>query len=287
METETVPFSLLGAGARRLALCLVLCLLALVVSGPASAQERVVVVSDTWMPYSGVPGSTHEGYAVEILRAVFERRGFAVDYQRLPRKRAVSDVRSGQADILIGVTLDEVPDFIFPKTSLGQSDLCFFSKDFRWRFNGRESLEGVVTGYIQGHDYPQWFMDDVKLHPERFHALHGEDATERLLAMLDEGRVQVIPGSRAVIGYYAQKADLQYRMVQAGCSHEDARDLYFGLTPANTPRSRLLADILDQGVHTLRNTGQLNHLLIKYGLKDWIKVRPEQGSLVYGPNPGR
>ncbi|XXJ17998.1 substrate-binding periplasmic protein [Desulfovibrio caledoniensis] len=255
----------------RLAGWLILCLLAL--AGTAMAQERVVVVSDTWMPYSGVPGSAREGYAVEILRAVFEWRGFAVEYRRLPRKRAVGDVRSGRADILIGVTPAEMPDFIFPKTSLGRSDLCFFSLDPEWRFTGRESLNGVVTGYIQGHDYPQWFMEDVRRHPERFHALHGEDASVRLLAMLAEGRVQVIPGSRAVIGYYAQQAELQDKVVMAGCSGADARELFFGLSPANMPRARLLAGILDRGVYTLRNTGQLNHLLIKYGLKDWAKAR--------------
>ena len=275
METETVPFTRACARAGQLVLRLVLCLLAVAAASPATAQERVLVVSDTWMPYNGEPGSGREGYAVEILRAVFEQRGFAVEYRRLPRKRAVSDVRSGQADILIGATRDELPDFVFPKTSLGQSDLCFFTMDSGWRFTGRESLDGVVTGYVQGHDYPQWFLDDVKGHPERFHALHGEDASVRLLAMLAEGRVQVVPGSRAVIGYYARQADLQDRVVQAGCSREDARELYFGLSPANMPRSRLLADILDKGVYTLRNTGQLNHLLIKYGLKDWIKVRPE------------
>jgi polar amino acid transport system substrate-binding protein len=252
---------------------LVPCLLALALAGPVMAQERVIVVSDTRMPYNGVPGSAREGYAVEILRAVFERRGFAVEYRRLPRKRAVGDVRSGRADILIGVTPEELPDFIFPKTSLGRSDLCFFSLDPKWRFTGRESLSGVVTGYVQGHDYPRWFMEDARRHPERFHALHGEDASVRLLAMLAEGRVQAIPGSRAVIGYYAQRAELQDKVVLAGCSGADARDLFFGLSPANMPRARLLAGILDQGVYTLRNTGQLNHLLIKYGLRDWAKVR--------------
>jgi polar amino acid transport system substrate-binding protein len=274
METDTRPLSRTPVRARRLAWCLALCLLAVAAAaGPAPARERVVVVSDSWMPYNGTPGSSREGYAVEILRAVFERRGFAVEYRELPWKRAVRDVRSGRADILIGATQDELPDFIFPKTSLGQSELCFFTADRGWRFSGRESLKGRVTGFVQGHSYPRWFLDDIRQHPERFHALHGEDAVVRMLAMLAEGRVQVIPGSRAVVDYYVQQAGLVDRIFLAGCSREAARELFFALSPANPPRSRLLADILDQGVYTLRNTGQLNHLLIKYGLKDWIKVR--------------
>lgn len=250
------------------------CLLALIAAaGPALAQERVIAVADGWMPYNGAPGSDREGYAVEILRAVFKRRGFVVEYRQLPWKRAVRDVRSGRADILIGVNPNDLPDFIYPRTSLGRSELCFFTSDDGWRFSGPESLAGRVTGYVQGHNYPAWFLEAVERHPERFHALHGQDAFMRMLAMLAEGRVQAIPGSRAVVDYYVDQADLGERVFLAGCSGADARELFFGLSPANMQRSRLLADILDQGLYTLRNTGQLNHLLIKYGLKDWIGIR--------------
>lgn len=242
-------------------------------SGPALAAERVIAVSDSRMPYNGTPGSKREGYAVEILRAVFEPRGIEVEYRELPWKRAVQDVRSGQADILIGVEPFEMPDMVFPKHSLGRSDLCFFSSSPDWRFTGPDSLKGVVTGYIQGHAYPQWFLDDIRAHPDRFHALHGGDAFDRMLAMLAEGRVQVIPGSTAVATYYVRKAGLDGQVFAAGCSEADSRELYFALSPANMPRSRLLADVLDKGVDTLRNTGQLNFLLIKYGLKDWVKIR--------------
>ncbi|EGB15522.1 extracellular solute-binding protein family 3 [Pseudodesulfovibrio mercurii] len=265
------PSSAARIRARYLACCLAGLLL--LAACPARAQERVVVVADSWMPYNGTPGSAREGYAVEILRAVFETRGFTVDYRELPWKRAVRDVRSGQADILIGVTPDELPDFIYPKTSLGRSELCFFTMDSGWRFTGPQSLTGVVTGYVQGHNYPGWFMEAIGRSPERFHALHGQDAFARMLAMLAEGRVQVIPGNRAVVDYYVQQAGLEGQVFVAGCSETGAHELFFGLSPANMPKSRLLADILDQGVYTLRNTGQLNHLLIKYGLKDWLKPR--------------
>lgn len=250
------------------------CLVVLaVLSVPGMAAERVVVVSDRWMPYNGEPGSFQEGYAVEILRAVFESRGFEVDYKEQPWKRAVDDVRSGKADILIGAAQSEMPAFLYPKQSLGRADLCFFSNRPDWQFTDLRSLETVMTGYVQGYGYPRWFLDEVRSNPGRFHALHGENAFSRLLRMLREGRVQVIPGNRAVAEYYIRSNRMQGEVFFAGCSEADSRELYFALSPANRSRSQLLADILDQGLTTMRNTGQLNHLLIKYGLKDWVKIR--------------
>ena len=250
------------------ALCLII-----LVSLPVQAVERVIVVSDRAMPYSGEPWASREGYAVEILRAIFEVRGFVVEYREQPWKRAVADVMAGKADILIGGDRSQVSGFIFPKQSLGRADFCFFTNLADWQFSGPASLESVKTGYVQGYSYPDWFLRDIKSHPERFHALHGTDAFSRMLSMLKEGRVQVIPGPWAVADYYIRKNDLPGHVRFAGCSDGDSRDLYFALSPVNRPRSMLFADILDQGMSSLRNTGQLNHLLIKYGLKDRVRAR--------------
>ncbi|MGE4194553.1 MAG: substrate-binding periplasmic protein [Pseudodesulfovibrio sp.] len=244
---------------------------------PCAAQERLLVVADRRMPYNGEPGDPREGYAVEILRAVFERKGYEVEYALLPWKRAVQDVRTGSADILIGAVREEMPDLIYPTQSLGRADLCFYSTDKDWRFTGPDSLSGVVTGFVPGHSYPDWFLQALKDQPNRFHALHGGDAFSRMLAMLVEGRVQVIPGSRAVADYYIRTGQFQEQVFFGGCSDGDTHDLFFALSPANMPRASLLADALDSGVDTLRNTGQLNHLLIKYGLKDWLGLGQAAG----------
>lgn len=250
-----------------------LCLTLLSLLPVRAAAEVLVVVSDRAMPYSGEPGSATEGYAVEILRAVFEPRGFEIRHKERPWNRAVEEVRSGSADILIGGTPSETTDFIYPKQSLGKAEFCFFTNQPDWKFTGPASLESVRTGYVRGYSYPEWLLKEIKDHPQRFHALHGEDAFSRMLGMLKENRVQVVPGARVVAEYYIREGGLQDQVRFAGCNYADSQDLYFALSPINPPRSMLLADILDRGVETLRNTGQLNHLLIKYGLKDWMKAR--------------
>jgi len=259
--------------ARCLTCLLACCLLAPLLSPrPAAGVERVVAVADGWMPYSGTPNSDREGYAVEVLRSVLEERGFSVEYRELPWKRAMQEVLSGQADILVCATRDKMPALVYPGTPLGRSDLCFFALDRHWRFAGPDSLADVVTGFVQGYNYPSWFMEDMERHPGRFHALHGGDAFARMLAMLAEGRVQAIPGCSAVVDYYARQTGLDGKIFMAGCSGDGCHELYFGLSPANRPRSTLLAAILDEGMHVLRTTGRLDHLLVKYGLKDPVKV---------------
>eukprot|EP00831_Metopus_contortus_P081241 TRINITY_DN8496_c0_g1_i2.p1 TRINITY_DN8496_c0_g1~~TRINITY_DN8496_c0_g1_i2.p1 ORF type:complete len:298 (+),score=44.07 TRINITY_DN8496_c0_g1_i2:672-1565(+) len=248
-------------------LCLMFCVIFPVQSG---AADRIVVVSDRWMPYNGEPGTAKEGGTVEIRRTAFESKGFEVKYLELPRKRAVADVLVGRADILIGAVKAEMDDFIYPEYSLGRADLCFFTNRSDWRFTGPDSLKTVITGYVQGHNYPKWLLGAIERHPERFHALYGGDAFARIFGMLREDRVQVVPAPRAVAKYYMRRNGLEDSVYCAGCSEADTQDLYFALSPVNPVRSRLLADILDKGVSTMRNIGQLNHLLIKYGFKDWM-----------------
>lgn len=250
-----------------LALCLAF---ALVAASPTIAMERVLVVSDRWMPFNGEPGSPKEGYAVEMLRMIFKRKGIEVEYIERPWKRALEDVRAGRADMVIGANKKEAVDFIYPRSSLGKDDACFYTSKPDWKFTGPDSLAEVKTGYIEGYAYPEWYHENVKKHPDRHHALHGEDALPRMVQMLTEGRVQAIVGVGAVLRYYVAQTGQEETLFYAGCGpREEAEDLYFALSPANPSRSRLLADTIDEGMKTLRNTGLLNHLLIKYGLKDW------------------
>ncbi len=238
------------------------------------AQDQLVVVSDIWMPYNGKPDSKMEGYAVEILRAVFKRQGVEVKYIERPWKRAVEDVRSGKADLVIGALHSEAPDFIFPEQSLGRTAMCFYTNWRSWKFTGPESLKEVRTGLVQGYGYRDWLTKDAKNNPGRYQVLHGEDALPRLIQILEQDRVQAIPGNQAVVNYYIKTLGLEDAIFMAGCEKDvEPRELFFALSPAHSERSRKLAAIIDKGIATMRMSGQLNHLLIKYGLKDWVKIK--------------
>lgn len=250
-------------------------MLTLLLLSPAAAIEKIKVVGDIWMPYNGEPGARHEGYAVDILRAIFERQSIEVNYRERPWKRAVEEVRSGRGDIIIGVIDRSLPDFVYPKKTLGRAVLCFYSNRPGWEFDGADSLRQMTTGLVRGYGYPEWFKAYVERNPKRVQILHGDDAFPRLVEMLAQERVQVIPGTRAVMNYYIKSKDLNGVVFLGGCYEEqEPAELYIGFSPYNPDRSRILADTFDEGLEFLRKTGYLNHPLRKYGLKDWVTIEP-------------
>ncbi|WP_319541372.1 transporter substrate-binding domain-containing protein [uncultured Pseudodesulfovibrio sp.] len=254
---------------------ILLCMLVLMVGyAPAFGQDSIIAVADRWMPYNGRAGTRDEGYAVEILRAIFEPMGHHVEYREMPWNRAVDDVLEGKADILIGSLKSDMSKYIFPQETLGRDSLCFYTNQPDWKFTGPESLAGFRIGLVKGYIYRDWVLELLELSPGQFHIMHGDEPVVRLLGMLKDDRIQVIPGNKAVVDYYLKALGLRDDIHLAGC-YDDTKDeyLYFALSPADPERSKQLGIALDKGVSLMRKTGQLNHLLIKYGLKDWVQLR--------------
>jgi len=254
---------------------IIICILVLTAGYvPALGQDTIVAVADRWMPYNGRGGSAAEGYAIEILRAVFEPMGHRVEYREMPWKRAIDDVLAGKADILIGSLKSDESEYLFPKETLGKDLMCFYTNQPDWKFTGPESLSGVRVGLVKGYIYRDWLLETFRRSPRQFHVMHGDEPIIRLLGMLKADRIQVMPGNKAVVEYYVKTLGLEEDVHLAGCFvDKEEKHLYFALSPAHLERSKKLRAALDRGVAIMRKTGQLNHLLIKYGLKDWVRVK--------------
>lgn len=245
-------------------------LLLMLACSPAWAMDRVVVVSDMWMPYNGKPNSSEEGYAVDILRTILEPQGYTVAYLERPWKRAVEDVRLGNADMVIGAFKFEMPSFVFPETTIGETTMGMYSNDANWKFQGLQSLKGIRTGLVQGWGYRKWVLAELKRNPNEFHVLHGDDAFPRLVKMLEEGRIQAIPSNSYSMDYYIKANNLEGKIHFAGYGpNAEAEPLYYGMSPANKKRSEKLARLIDKGVRSMRKSGELAKILANYGLKDW------------------
>jgi len=242
----------------------------LIMTCPAFAKNRIVVVSDHWMPYNGTPNSSEEGYAVDILRAIFEPKGYVVAYSEQPWKRAIAAVEKGHADMLIGAFKFEMPSFIFPETIIGVTRMGFYSNSKTWKFKNAKSLKGINTGIVKEWGYRPWLLDEVQKNPHQFTIVHGENAFPRLVQMLVYGRIHAIPSSVYPMSYHIKKNALEGKVFFAGFGdNSKSEKLYYALSPANSDRSNNLAMIIDDGIISLRNSGELLEILYKYGLDDW------------------
>jgi len=77
--------------------------------------DTVSVRADLWAPVNGVPESKKEGYFIEVLRAIGQRRGFRVDYALSSWEMAVEEATAGRIDCIVGAAKGDAPQLAFPE----------------------------------------------------------------------------------------------------------------------------------------------------------------------------
>lgn len=245
-------------------------------AAPASA-ETISFRSDYWCPYICNPESENPGYMVEVAKAVFEKQGYKVQVKLSNWVRAIKDTRANKVQGLIGCSVVDAPDFIYPKNSLGlMKNAYFVSKKSKWSYTGRPSLQGLRIGVINGYTYGDSVDNLIRTRHRSFVPFSGDRPLEQIIRMIQAGRLD---------GFIENPVVLQYTSVIARIALEDLKlagwvenrdpSLFIAFSP-NNPKSQEYAKILSRGVDELRRSGELQRILDKYNLKDW-KETPEPG----------
>lgn len=243
---------------------------------PGDNGETITIAADEWCPYSCDPASARPGYMVEVAKLVFEKAGYQVKYTVMDWSRAVKKAKKGEIEGIIGATRSEVPHFIFPINELGFSPLSFFVKKGNpWQFDGLESLQEVSVGIAEGYDYGQPFDAYFQEYSgtSRVQSVSGEDAVRINIEKLLSRLVDVIPEDRSVFLYTAKKMGVLDKIGDAGSetvTDENWNDMLVNIafSPKN-PKSMRYAQILSEGIWQLRESGELDMILARYGLQDW------------------
>jgi len=254
---------------RFLLFCLVsLCVLArTALAGPAAP---IIVASDEWCPYNCGEDDPREGYAVDILRAIFEPGGIAVDYRVMGWERAVEEARQGHVAAVIGATADEVEGFVLPAETIGEDFFAFFvRRGDPWRYLGPESLLGKSLGVPAGYSLIPAIEAFSKNHEKEIDLYRAgrEMPARHNLELLVEGRLDIVADDAQVICALAHTMGIAEIIEYAGFDGDHA-DLYIAFSPSD-PRAARLAALFDEGMKNLRETGRLQAILDRYGLTDW------------------
>ncbi|ALS97236.1 substrate-binding periplasmic protein [Lacimicrobium alkaliphilum] len=235
--------------------------------------DSLVLAADLWCPYNCEPGSDKPGFMVEIARKVFATQGISVDYRLMPWRRAVQSTREGEFDAVIGASLQDAPDFVFPAIEQGEMRTGLWAiPGTTWRYQGLSSLSDVVLGVSAGYSYGSQ-IDAYIADPRNanyIHVLFGTEPLKQGLRMLRAGRIDVMAEDESVFSYYIEQQASRASYINAGMIDSSQTDtkVYIAFSPAK-PESEGLAETLSRGIADLRASGELSAILQRYGLRDW------------------
>lgn len=237
-------------------------------------EERVLFFSsDPWTPYAGYADAELEGYIVDVMREIYEPLGYKVKYVNLPWSRCIRDTRDGKLTALAGADFDEVPDFIFPKETIGITRPAFFTRNNdAWKYTGLDSLSQIKLGVIQDYtyakeidEYIQRFQDS-----ERILIVKGNDPLQRLISSLQAGRIDAFIENAPVVYYTTHAMGLPPGMLREAGSPRMGVLLFIPFSP-KLSKARELAGIFDERIRELRSGGRLKSILEKYQIEDWLE----------------
>ena len=239
--------------------------------------ETITINFDDWCPYSCVTPETPErpdfqkpGYELEIIHAIFIKRGIRFNYRFLPWARAIKEAELGRLDALLSPSKEEAPGLVFPKEEIGMLEWCFYTrKDSTWTYRGVASLRRVCLGVLLGNDFgPKIgaYISQNRRNSKLILVEYSDNWIELQLKKLEMGRVSAVLDEPVTLDYYIKLNGLSGRFRKAGCL--ERVKMYVAFSPEN-PRAKQYAQMFDKGIRKLRKTGALEEILSSYGLMDW------------------
>ncbi len=267
--------------------------LAIFLSSPVwlGAQTRPVVKlqADVWCPFNCEENANDPGYMIEIAKIALDSIKVDVQYKNLSWNKAIDEARKGLAHGIVGSSVTDAPDFIFPANPLGKTKNCFFTlPESEWSFSDAESLKKVRIGVIEGYTYGEPFeayvssyLKEKEKNPKSkdkeldinslIQAVPGDQALTLNIKKLKTkpSRIDAFVEEESVLKnfLFAKKMPM-YSYRNAGCLKPDNVSIAFG---PKEPKAKEYAKLLSDTVVAMRKDGRLKKILDKYGISDWAE----------------
>ncbi|MEH6471674.1 MAG: transporter substrate-binding domain-containing protein [Halopseudomonas sp.] len=231
-----------------------------------SYAEKLKVAGTWWCPYICYPDEDKPGIMVEVIRAVLTKHDYQIDYYEIPWGRAINETQLGNYDALLGAARVDAPGLLFPEQELTSSQMCFFSRNSsKWQYEGIESLKHVDICVLKDDS----FDSDIDAYinnqsnSDSVTFVYSSGYLERMFKMVEIGRCNAALSEKNVVGLYINDGSISDIFKNVGCANQ--LKSYLAISPKYKDRKKLLG-IINKEITILRESGQMQVILNKYGL---------------------
>lgn len=232
-----------------------------VFSGDAYGQQTVRLATLNWPPYTG-ENLAGEGYAAELIRTAFERRGYQVQYYFMPWSRAVETATSGYYEGLAPVYFTEKRKKDFSMTDAFPAGPLMLAKRKGEEiiYNRLEDLKpykiAVVSGYANTKEF-----DEAKYLQK---SICNSDTTgyRRLLfGTVELWLVDKFVGQYIMFHHLPERAK-EIEFIEKPIGIKNLHIIF----SKKKPNHLKLAKDFNKGLAEVMNDGTLNKILANHGL---------------------
>ena len=233
--------------------------------------DTISIRADVWCPYNCNPADKKSGYAIEIVKTVFEKAGHTIDYQVLNWAESITRTRKGEFTAIIGATNHDAPDFVFPSQPIGMSSISYAVRaNEPFTIQSVADLNGKLLGVIDAYSYNpvvDAYIAKHKTDPKSILVSTGDDALDKNISHLLDKKLDVICDDTNVLYYKTNKIGA-FDKLKLTPDGGNLTKIYLAFSPIH-PNAKAYAELLDKGIAELRSNGKLKMILQQYGLSDW------------------
>jgi polar amino acid transport system substrate-binding protein len=226
-----------------------------------AARKKLVLAGDYWCPYNCAPNSDSQGFLVDVIKRSLYIYGIDVEYKMMPWHEALHKVEKGEVDGIIGISNVKGMNIVVTDMPLEYSATASFTRcDTDWTYDGIPSLRGKKLGLIMDYsldeDVSNFVGTNYPTSPSRFVLEDGPNAVVDSITNLIDQNIDVYIEDKRVVEHYVNEHAL---------SSSIKLPLYVAFND-QIPGVKDYIKYLNEGIASLKSTGEYQHLREKYKL---------------------
>jgi len=128
-------------------------------------------------------------------------------------------------------------------------------------------LSGIIFGTVRGYSYGAAIDALINQGVLKTEEVGGKAPIRLNIEKLARGRINFLIEEKSVLAHHVKTVQLINPVRYAG-TVDHGEPVFIAFSPKN-PNSKKYAKLLSDGMKKIRQSGDLNAIMAKYGLKDW------------------